>query len=252
MPYIENGKVKIHYRVEGSGDPIILQHGQGDSILDWYASGIVTALKTHYQLILVDARGHGRSDKPHTPSSYHIKHNVQDILLILDELGIDKCHYWGHSMGGRIGFGCARYAGNRFRSLIISSMSPYKRPKKERDLAITQYQKGLDLLLAERKSSEDLSEKEERKIRGNDLLAQAASLTAVRDFPNQVSTFKYITMPTLIYVGERDSFWRRGLEKSIGLIPQAQFLILPGLDHQETFERRDIIVPHVLKFLKNL
>ena len=142
MPYVENDKVRIHYHVEGNGDPIILQHGQGDSILDWYASGIVKSLKTQYQLILIDARGHGRSDKPHTPSSYHIKHNVQDILLILDKLGIDKCHYWGHSMGGRIGFGCARYAGDRFRSLIISSMSPYKRPKKERDIAITQYRKG--------------------------------------------------------------------------------------------------------------
>ena len=252
MSYINNDGIAIHYHVEGEGPALVLQHGQGDNMQAWYDAGHVAALKSRYKLILVDARGHGESDKPYSPDAYHISQNVADIIAILDELSIDKAHYWGHSMGGRIGFGCAKYAGSRFHSLIISSMSPYKRPKVERDVAIAQYNKGVEAILSDRRAEGDLTLEEEDRIRANDPLAQAASLTAVRDFPDQVDTLKYMTMPSLVYVGELDTFWREGLEKCVGDIPHATFVLLPGLGHQEALERGDIVLPHVEKFLTDV
>ena len=42
----------------------MLQHGFTESVMDWYEAGYVEALRSEYRLILIDARGHGTSDKP--------------------------------------------------------------------------------------------------------------------------------------------------------------------------------------------
>jgi pimeloyl-ACP methyl ester carboxylesterase len=65
MPYVGNQGIRIHYKVEGQGPPLVLQHGSTSSLQAWYQNGYVEPLKPHYQPILVDARGHGASDKPH-------------------------------------------------------------------------------------------------------------------------------------------------------------------------------------------
>jgi pimeloyl-ACP methyl ester carboxylesterase len=67
MPYADSQGVRIHYQTVGTGPPIVLQHGFSESIEDWFDCGYVDALKLDYRLILVDARGHGGSDKPHDP-----------------------------------------------------------------------------------------------------------------------------------------------------------------------------------------
>ena len=59
MPHANNNGVRIHYHVEGEGSPLVLQHGFPWSIQSWSRSGYVDDLKSHYQLVLVDARGHG-------------------------------------------------------------------------------------------------------------------------------------------------------------------------------------------------
>lgn len=65
MPAAKSQGVRIHYQLEGEGPPVVLQHGFTDSLESWYELGYVDALKTDYKLILVDARGHGASEKPH-------------------------------------------------------------------------------------------------------------------------------------------------------------------------------------------
>ena len=122
MPYVDNSGVKIHYHVEGDGPPLVLQHGLTSSLQNWYAYGFVEELQKDYRLILVDARGHGRSDKPHDPKDYDLKLRVSDILAVMDDLGVEKAHYMGYSMGGRIGFGLVMHALDRFHSFIVGGM----------------------------------------------------------------------------------------------------------------------------------
>lgn len=125
MPYAVNEGVRIHYRIEGEGEPLVLQHGFTDSLETWYELGYVEALKPQHRLILIDARGHGASDKPHQPDAYEWERSVADITTVLDDLRIPRAHYFGYSMGGRIGFAIARYAPERVHSLIIGGGSPY-------------------------------------------------------------------------------------------------------------------------------
>jgi pimeloyl-ACP methyl ester carboxylesterase len=120
MPYAENNQVRVHYRVEGSnGTPLVLQHGFTESIVDWSDCGYVDVLRARHRLIMIDARGHGGSDKPHYPEAYRLEARVGDVVTVLDILGIAKAHFWGYSMGGWIGFGMAVFAPERVDRLVI-------------------------------------------------------------------------------------------------------------------------------------
>ena len=93
MPYVKNQGIRIHYRVEGDGPALVLQHGFTSSgeLLRRY--GYTEALKNDYRVISIDARGHGSSDKPYHPEAYRLSCLVDDVLALLDKLNI-KCGNW--------------------------------------------------------------------------------------------------------------------------------------------------------------
>ncbi|MDJ0108539.1 alpha/beta fold hydrolase, partial [Rhodococcus erythropolis] len=61
---------RIAYQIVGDGPPLLMVHGTALSRSIWRGFGYVKALQEQYRLILVDMRGHGRSDKPHDSDSY--------------------------------------------------------------------------------------------------------------------------------------------------------------------------------------
>jgi pimeloyl-ACP methyl ester carboxylesterase len=93
MPYASNGGVRINYRLEGTGAPLVLQTGFSDSVESWYELGYVAALAKDYRLILIDARGHGASDKPHEPEAYSPAHMVDDVVAVLDACDVAEAHF---------------------------------------------------------------------------------------------------------------------------------------------------------------
>jgi pimeloyl-ACP methyl ester carboxylesterase len=116
--------VRIHHEQHGDGHPIVLVHGWGlDARRNWMDTGWVDALVPHRRVVLLDVRGHGRSDKPHTPGSYTYRAMTADVLQVMDELGIDTADLLGYSMGSFIGVallgtGSAR----RFTSMILGGI----------------------------------------------------------------------------------------------------------------------------------
>ena len=118
MPYADNEGIRIHFETEGQGPPLVLLHGFSGSLLDWVEFGYVDALRDDYSLILMDARGHGGSEKPHQPEDYSAERMATDLTAVLDALDIDKAHHWGFSMGGCIGWAINRFYPERLRSLI--------------------------------------------------------------------------------------------------------------------------------------
>jgi hypothetical protein len=61
----DSNGVKIKYTVEGKGDPVVLIHGAFSSAdMNWRLPGTIRLLDAHYQVITLDVRGHGGSDKP--------------------------------------------------------------------------------------------------------------------------------------------------------------------------------------------
>lgn len=69
--------------------------------------------------MLIDARGHGGSDKPLSSASYSGKLMAEDVVAVLDDAGIKEAGYLGYSMGAWIGFNLIRYHPDRFSHFIL-------------------------------------------------------------------------------------------------------------------------------------
>jgi len=261
MPYVDNQGVRIHYEIQGQGPPVVLQHGFRDSIDGWDEWGYLDRLKNDYRLYLVDARGHGASDKPHDPESYEVSKLASDIVAVLDDAGLEHGNYWGYSMGGQIGFGLAQAVPQRLHSLIIGGMRPFNPgpvdPERQAQMQIARerqmeiYSQGMEAVLAQRQSSgRPLTEREKGVLMANDPMALAASVSARygggTGFSGLLPT---MTMPCMIYGGEEDGMFFTGLEDWVHQIPNVTYFTLPGLDHGACFDRSDLIVPQVAEFL---
>lgn len=94
--------VKIHYLLAGKGEPVVLIHGLHSSAqINWSLVGVIAELAEDHQVIAIDLPGHGQSDKPDHDDAYGLQ-LVEDIVLLLDHLKIDKAHLVGYSLGGMV------------------------------------------------------------------------------------------------------------------------------------------------------
>jgi pimeloyl-ACP methyl ester carboxylesterase len=124
MPFTTNQGVRIHYEVVGGGPPLVLHHGFAGCIEDWHDFGYAAPLARHNQLIILDARGCGASDKPHDPAAYDPATRSGDVAAVLDDLGIVKADYFGNSYGGALAWALAKHIPERIASLIIHAAQP--------------------------------------------------------------------------------------------------------------------------------
>ncbi len=93
----------IYYEVKGKGYPVVLVHGFIVNATTWKKSPLyLDLLKNGYQVIIMDLRGNGKSDKPHTPQAYENDAQAKDIMGIVSELGIKKYDAIGYSRGSII------------------------------------------------------------------------------------------------------------------------------------------------------
>ena len=250
MPYADNGSVRVHYQVEGEGPALVLQHGFTESVVDWYEAGYVEALRTDYRLILIDARGHGASDKPHDPDAYVLNRRVADVIAVLDALDIAKALYWGYSMGGWIGFGIAKYAKERVHALVIGGQHPYARRMRslrrivQRGIA----QGGAAFVAGMEETFGPESAERKARLLSADL---AAYLALVQDRPGLEDILPTMLTPCCLYAGEIDSIYPE-VEACSRHIPRVTFFSLPGLSHCEAFARSELVLPRVTGFFKAL
>lgn len=253
MPYASNGGVRIYYEREGSGPPLVLHHGFTRSLEGWRDNGYVDVLKREYGLILMDARGHGRSDKPHDPAAYAPEQRVGDVRAVLDDAGIERAIFWGYSMGGRIGYACARYAPERLDALVIGGMHPYAgNPAQPGWRAEAMRAGGIEGYLAELERREGpLPAQMRARILDNDAEALIASTTASASAPDFSAALAALRVPVLIYAGDRDQPIH-DLAQRAAAAAGVPFVSLPGLNHGEVSRSSAVVLPHVLPFLADV
>ncbi|MBI4202343.1 MAG: alpha/beta fold hydrolase [Chloroflexi bacterium] len=252
MPFASNSGTRIHYVLEGQGPSLVLLHGFRDSGEGWREWGYVQALQDSYRLVLVDARGHGKSDKPHDADAYTIDKTAGDIVAVLDDLGLPKAHFWGYSMGGRIGFCLARHYPHRLNSLIIGGMNPNERTGQGqgRNRMLEILMQGMDAVLAWRESSgRPLTPSERAVLMANDHLALAACFQSTLQGPGFSDILAGIQVPCFFYGGTEDAMFHGSFQEWASKVHGARTHSLEGQDHGGAFDRSDLIVPHVKAFL---
>jgi pimeloyl-ACP methyl ester carboxylesterase len=216
----------------------------------WRYLGYVEALKNDYQLVLVDARGHGASDKPHVPEAYRMEKRVSDVMAVLDHLCISKAHYFGYSLGGRIGWGIAKYAPDRFHALIIGGAHPFETDRDTITPYMRLFEMGKDALVSafEKASGSGLTSEWKAMALENDPDALIALLSwRLKERPGFGDILPSVTLPCLLLVGENDDAYA-AVRECVDQLPNATLIAVPGIGHDVIFQS-DLVVPHIQAFL---
>jgi 3-oxoadipate enol-lactonase len=121
MPYVSVKGVDIHYRVDGPEDAdapwLVLSNSLGSDMSMWAPQ--IAPFSARYRLLRYDTRGHGHSAAP--AGSYTIEQLTGDVLGLFDELGIERAHFCGISMGGLTGVGLAARHPDRIDRVVLSN-----------------------------------------------------------------------------------------------------------------------------------
>lgn len=242
--FYEKDGIRLHYRDEGQGIPIVLIHGfavQAD--LNWRWAGCIRRLRrAGYRVISVDTRGHGRSSKPHDASAYGVE-VVDDVIRLMDHLEIGKAHVAGYSMGGFITLKAITRHPERFHSGIICAAG--WGVLDEANVAL--FAKVVEAIEQNRRFDPLTSWLEPSK-KAHPIQCMLANffMGVSNDLPAIVNVFKTFdglfveeeelrrnTVPALTLVGSRDGM-REASDRLIGLMTNHDLVYIPGGDHITT------------------
>jgi pimeloyl-ACP methyl ester carboxylesterase len=209
---------------------VVLIHSMASSIQhSWVDTSWVDHFRSAYRVIALDCRGHGLSCKSYDPDFYTADKMADDVVRLLDHLGIGRMLVAGYSMGACVALNMAvRYA-NRVRAMIIGGVSSraYKSPPRE-DL-----ERLVEILNADDTSA--YSDKAALFMRpfciknGNDPKALAAFSLHRRPDVEQAQLAS-IHAPVLIMAGTRDAVVQ-GVDELVASIPNARLMKLEGRTH---------------------
>ncbi len=255
MPFATNpaNGVRIHYEVVGSGKPVAMLHGMTATRDSWRRHGFADLVRHDYQLILIDARSHGESDKPYDPGSHGgLTAMAADTVAVLDDANIDQTHVIGYSMGASTGYMLARNAPDRIRSLVLGG-GPHSLPAAWVQGLTGVLSQGPETLLAMYESSLGELEPERRdEILQLEMQSVAAAAAASLAEPISEDVFAELSVPCLLYVGADDLLAFVQVQRIAELIPNAELHILPGLDHNQAARESDQILPQILTFFERV
>jgi len=214
--YLAAGCILLHYETFGRGPPVLVLHGGLGSASDMRHQ--IEALADAHFVIAPDLRGNGRSGDAATQLSYAVM--ADDMVNLLDALGVQRSDVVGWSDGGIVGLDLAMRHPTRVSKLIViganfdpaglrSQPSPANLPQRAR--------KVLTLWRTEPHFTE-------------------AMLGTIR-------------APTLVMAGEFDVVWRKHTDALAHAIPGAEEYIVPDADHRAPLTRSDQVNARIIAFL---
>jgi 3-oxoadipate enol-lactonase len=231
MPTVHVNGINIYYETHGEGEQLVLIPGLATDVSEYQR--IIAALAERYQVIALDNRGAGRSDKPDIP--YSIEIMADDAAALLAALGIDQAHVLGTSMGGRTALALALQHPEHVKSLILVSTGAKVPPSNLRRRLLVDLLPRLRLFRGTRKFPQPYyafvrQREASRSYDGTDRLHE-------------------IRVPTLILHGRSDRSAPLALAQDMqSRIPNAQMITFPG-GHIFFFLRSQQVVDAVAAFL---
>jgi pimeloyl-ACP methyl ester carboxylesterase len=256
MPFLTTDDgVKLHYEESGAGTPIVFVHEFAGDWRTWEAQ--LRHFSRRYRCIAYNARGYPPSDVPADVERYSQQRARDDILAVLDALGIERAHIVGNSMGGfaTLHFGMAYSP--RALSLVIAGCGYGAHPDQyekfqaqARDLAKTMLEKGMAHIAATyghgpgrlplrdkdpRGFAEFIHQFSEHSAQGsaNTMLGYQARRPSLYNLTAEMAR---IAAPALIVAGDEDD---AVLEPSLMMkraIPTAGLVVLPKSGHMTNLE----------------
>ena len=276
MPLASVNGVKIYYETHGEGEALMLISGTGASCDGWRKYQ-VPAFAKHHKVVIFDHRGVGKSDKP--DETYSTRGFAADAVGLMEFLGIVRCSFIGHSMGGRVAQWIALDYPQRIYALVLSSSGSGKFS------ASTEVVRGLPLKQTEAMVKQgyedwwtkhlsdadfmfpmDVREQHDELMRERRALAQGA-MPPLRPYLRHViarqqhettDLLRNIKAPTLVIVGGKDvnvGGTGNHLESSKVLaerIPNAELVVIEGAAHGYMWQYPENANSVMMNFIDNI
>lgn len=245
MPAISHDGQTIRYDVIGEGPPVVLQHGMLAEGETWTRHGFTEPLARDHQVILIDSLAHGRSSKPIDLEPYRLPNRVAHVLAVMDEVGAERAHFVGYSMGGWIGCGIAEVAPERLASLAIGGWDV------DHGLAAAkaQFQEllGMELtagtLIA---GGAAVSPEIRATVEQGVPEAFERCWEAIESFGGSRDAIAAAGVPVLMYCGTRDAY-HDNMRAAAAALPRATFVSIPDRDHLVAMTDSAAVVPSLLE-----
>jgi pimeloyl-ACP methyl ester carboxylesterase len=190
-----------------------------------YWARVTETLRPHFQVIGVDARGHGKSGKPDDPDAYGVQ-MVKDVANLMDHLGIEKAHVAGYSMGGYVALKMASIYPDR----LLSAVSGGQGMVNNEDLGrfVPRYHAGLQRWIDEQVPFGPWGELD------NDPKALQHALNSFQLMTISPGDASALHVPVLAIHGSLDD--RSGSTNRLKAAqPNVEVIVIDGEDHLSTF-----------------
>jgi len=233
--FAPSGDLRVRYEVHGEGEPLVLVHGWSGNIrLNWELTGWIEALAPVWQVIAVDIRGHGDSDKPHDPEAYTYAAMATDVTAVMDHLGVERADFVGYSLGAFVGAHLLGHDADRMVSAVLMGIgdeddeSLALAPRIAAALRAPSPSEITDLEAAAYRSIVDLDPRNDREA-----LAVSALTMWPEGYPVELGGLGLagIGVPVLIVNGSNDLPYARTDDALAAAIPGSQLVEIPDADH---------------------
>ena len=213
------------------GDPdaptVFAVHGFASSaLLNWHSTGWIRDLvRADFHVIAIDQRGHGASDKPHSPAAYTMELLVDDVLAVLDTFMLDEVAYVGYSLGARVGWEAARELPERITKAVLGGI-PDGDPLTRFQIEEARAHIADGIPVDDRLTGAYLQMAS--GIEGNDLEALVSLVEGMRGGP-QPSAENAPDQPTLFATGSEDGILPKS--RALAMAASGEFFEIPGRNH---------------------
>jgi N-formylmaleamate deformylase len=250
--------VNIHYRRTGRpGPPLVLLHGLTGSGACW--TPVARALEDELDVLMPDARGHGRSSAP--LHGYRYEDHAKDIVGLIRGLALAAPSLLGHSMGGMTAALVAGHAGEDINAVILADPT-FLSPQRQREVrdsdVLEQHRRALGLTRAELMAEMHLRHPH-RSPEMLELLAEARLQTRMSAWdvltppiPDYRRLVSMIRVPALLVIGDSPVVPLETARELQGLNPGLRVEQIPGAGHGIAYDQPARFATVVRSFLRSV
>ena len=243
------GDVELAVEVRGEGVPVLFVHGFPFDRTVWRHQ---LATLSRARRIALDLRGVGGSGVPPGADGYSLSRYADDLVAVLDALGVREAVLCGISMGGYVIFELLRRHPERVRALILAdtkSQADAADAKRGRDeLTHVAERQGQDAVIerllprllspATQATQPEVAGQVREMARRWSVPGLVGALRVLRDRPDSTETLRGVRVPTLVLVGSEDEIAPPDAARAMAqLIPDAQYHVVPAAGHIAPLEQ---------------
>ena len=260
MPWTDRDEIRLFFDDLGSGRPILLLHSFLCSREMW--SYQAADLARSYRVVNADLRGHGDSGPAEAP--FTLDDLVDDAVVVLDHLGIERAVWAGLSIGGMIALRAALIAPDRVDALIVADSSAERDPllqrAKHRLLGTVARLVGIRPVLgpitrimfgrSTRRDNPALVAEWRGRFAAVHLPSILFGLDCLNDRTAVLDRLDTVRRPTLVLVGQEDVAQPPRRSRAIAAaIPGAELVTVPKAGHLSALEQPETVTEAMLDFL---